>query len=1169
MKKYKALRFILALVIVLTSTIVFPQAARAATPQVQTVTPANGTVISDRWNGVVTITYNINVAFGDSGQINLYRRYNDNGTTKDDLLDGFMAKDAAGDPNISIAGNTLTIDFYNVIPQAPIGHDFDGDINNTYGEDYKYRYWVEIDPGAIVSAGNDDPAEYFSDADYMISVQATPPQVVSLSPARGATNVNGDNLVLTMTFDEDVWNYDSLTNAVKIFKYDPGVGAWMDAPQINCTTEFSADHTEVYMYPSTDLEPDTLYGVMVSGIDNTIGPTDKFLRDYLWAAYGGIDYPSAYMSDFRFGDVWYFETAESFGPVTLTLKTPAAGTTEVPLDSDLTMVFSEVMKANDDGGDYNMHIFDYNTGFPVTSIDVDDILAPGEGRMTVTVSNDLFTLHKNKKYYVTIDPNAFVTVAGSEPFSGFSNKSWYFSTVTTHTVRFFDYDSSQIGTDQTVDYGDDTVPPADPARDGYVFKGWDGDYTNVTEDLDLHAVYAQLFTLDYAPGDNGSITGTLHQTVESGNDGTQVTADPDDHYHFVQWSDGVGTAARQDTNVAGDIDVTAQFAIDQFTLTYTAGAGGSIQGDTPQTVDYDGDGTQVTAVHDAGYHFVQWSDGVATEARTDTGITGDLDVTAQFAINQYTLTYTAGANGSIQGDSPQTVNHGSNGTQVTADPDDHYHFVQWSDGVMTAERTDTGVTDDIDVTAQFAIDQYTLTYDTDGHGHIDGDTPQTVDYDGNGTQVTAVHDAGYHFVQWSDGVATAARTDTGITGDLDVTAQFAINQYTLTYTAGANGSIQGASPQTVDYGDDGAAVTAVPDTGYRFVRWSDGETSATRTDTSVTGDIDVTADFELNVHTVTFMDFDGTVLKKQRVKHGGSASPPADPSRTGYAFTGWDKGYRNITSDLRIRAQYEAVQYTVTFRDYDGAVISTQYMPYGGAAIAPAAPWRARYIFTGWSTSFHNITGNLTVTAQYAPQTFIVTFADYDGTVLKTQSVSYGQGAAAPDVGEREGHIFVGWDASFDTVTTDMTVYAMYESAGETSEEPTPAPQDTPPPMEVSDSQKGDDGTIRITVDTGGVTVKSASVTGGDVTVNEDGSLTITLDDTTAPGEVEITLTFSDGTTATQTITIPEEQNPEAPAAQTGAEEDSSFPWVWLIFIIIVTICVIILTVYLRRKKRQ
>ena len=61
-----------------------------------------------------------------------------------------------------------------------------------------------------------------------------------------------------------------------------------------------------------------------------------------------------------------------------------------------------------------------------------------------------------------------------------------------------------------------------------------------------------------------------------------------------------------------------------------------------------------------------------------------------------------------------------------------------------------------------------------------------------------------------------------MTANISVTANFAINTYTLTYTAGANGTITGTSPQTVNHGADGTAVTAVPNAGYHFVDWSDG-----------------------------------------------------------------------------------------------------------------------------------------------------------------------------------------------------------------------------------------------------------------------------------------------------------------------------------------------------------
>ncbi len=137
---------------------------------------------------------------------------------------------------------------------------------------------------------------------------------------------------------------------------------------------------------------------------------------------------------------------------------------------------------------------------------------------------------------------------------------------------------------------------------------------------------------------------------------------------------------------------------------------------------------------------------------------------------------------------------------------------------------------DITVTAQFAINTYTLTYLTDGNGTISGTTPQMVNYGADGTAVTAVANAGYHFVQWSDASTANPRQDTDVTADITVTAQFAINTYTLTYLTTATARSADTS-QTVNYGADGTAVTAVPNIGYHFSQWSDRSTANPRQDT--------------------------------------------------------------------------------------------------------------------------------------------------------------------------------------------------------------------------------------------------------------------------------------------------------------------------------------------------
>lgn len=123
-------------------------------------------------------------------------------------------------------------------------------------------------------------------------------------------------------------------------------------------------------------------------------------------------------------------------------------------------------------------------------------------------------------------------------------------------------------------------------------------------------------------------------------------------------------------------------------------------------------------------------------------------------------------------------------------------------------------------------------------------------------------------------------------------------------------------------------------------------------------------------YTVTFMNYDGTILKTETIKSGGNATPPAAPTRDGYTFIGWSGSYNNVNSDVIIVAQYrentsETVYYVVRFVDHDGTVLKTQSVEKGQTAKAPAVPARVGYRFIGWDKEFTNVTSDLTVTAQY------------------------------------------------------------------------------------------------------------------------------------------------------------------------------------------------------------
>ncbi len=140
-------------------------------------------------------------------------------------------------------------------------------------------------------------------------------------------------------------------------------------------------------------------------------------------------------------------------------------------------------------------------------------------------------------------------------------------------------------------------------------------------------------------------------------------------------------------------------------------------------------------------------------------------------------------------------------------------------GCSTPSRSDNNVTSNITVTASFAIDTYTLTYYAGAHGLISGATPQTINRGASGSAVTAIPVTGYHFVNWSDGSTANPRTDTNVTADLTITANFAINQYTLAVSHAGSGSVIKDPDQSDCYYGDKVKLTAVAAPGWTFVGW--------------------------------------------------------------------------------------------------------------------------------------------------------------------------------------------------------------------------------------------------------------------------------------------------------------------------------------------------------------
>ena len=178
---------------------------------------------------------------------------------------------------------------------------------------------------------------------------------------------------------------------------------------------------------------------------------------------------------------------------------------------------------------------------------------------------------------------------------------------------------------------------------------------------------------------------------------------------------------------------------------------------------------------------------------------------------------------------------------------------------------------------------------------------------------------------------------------------------------------------------------------------------------------------------VEFVDWDGTVLATMKVPTGEAATAPADPTREGYTFIGWDKDFSSVTEDMTITALYQINRYGVRFYDWDNTLLKTDSVDYQSAATAPADPTREGYTFIGWDKDFSSITADLDVYAQYeagADKDLTVVYSDRDNNEISTQTLTF----RIPLAPEIEGFTFLYWQPIAEPVEDVITLQAVYES---------------------------------------------------------------------------------------------------------------------------------------------
>ena len=383
----------------------------------------------------------------------------------------------------------------------------------------------------------------------------------------------------------------------------------------------------------------------------------------------------------------------------------------------------------------------------------------------------------------------------------------------------------------------------------------------------------KVVTLDLGGGTLGGSSEDIQIIVKNGESFTAPSAEglprPDGISEDAQlyWTDENGNCYKPGDTVPADVSmlsITGDYEVIYLPGTY--GTGSAVTDMKPHNNILTLRGALFTR---AGYTQVGWSTVDGGEKVYDfKDIYTKNEALTLYPVwntNKYTITFDTNGGSEI---APITQDYG---TEITA-PDNPtrkgYTFKGWD-----KEIPETMPAENITVKAQWEINQYTITFDTNGGSEI---APITQDY---GTEITAPDNPtrkGYTFKGWDKEIPETMPAE-----NITVKAQWEINQYTITFDTNGGSDI---APITQDYGTEITAPDNPTRKGYTFKGW-DKEIPETMPAENMT----VKAQWKINQYTITFDTNGGSEIAPITQDYGTEITAPDNPTRKGYAFRGWDK----------------------------------------------------------------------------------------------------------------------------------------------------------------------------------------------------------------------------------------------------------------------------------------
>ena len=370
-----------------------------------------------------------------------------------------------------------------------------------------------------------------------------------------------------------------------------------------------------------------------------------------------------------------------------------------------------------------------------------------------------------------------------------------------------------------------------------------------------------------------------------------------------------------------------------------------------------------------------------------------------------------------------------NGTSITATAtaNDGYSFVNWTAGGTEVSKDNPYKFDlaaNTALTANFQANKYPGVFKNEGteDKKYDLDLASEIKAPENPTK------EGYTFLGWFADKTKFVECATVPVNGITYEAKWQINQYTITFNTDGGSEVAAI---TQDYASAITAPENPTKTGYTFAGW-DSEIPTTMPAENKT----IKATWTINSYVVEYV-VDGVVVKEESLEYGSAITAPANPTKQGWVFIGWESDYTGTTVpdyDVTYKAQWKQDIITMRFVFWDDNKVEYQYKPGEEITEIPEVPAREGYTFKGWDKTIPEVmpedveNGVLIITANWSVNKYDVYFIA-NGKTVKKQTMTYGSTIVAPEAPEVEGYTFVGWTPEVaETVPANNVWYeAVYE----------------------------------------------------------------------------------------------------------------------------------------------